>query len=354
MDRSFPVSVSVHERAEYGLTVRHDCHKMTNLIMKALVTGGTGFIGSHLVEHLSTQNAEVYALVRDRRRLRFLDKRAAKLIEGDLFNVPALPSDLNCVFHCAGLTKTHKSADYYTVNHRGTASFFTAIEQQGHRPRLVYLSSFSACGPSLGNRPRCESDSPAPVTSYGKSKLLGEQETLRRKRVFQTTVVRVGAVYGPRDRDFLNLFRLVRFGVLPTVGLKERRLTICYIKDLVRALALVAQSDFESGEIFNIGDPIPATMEGIGRAAGRAIGRRPKPIPIPLPLAFAVVTTFELVRFLSKQPNIINRDKYREYCQPGWVADVSKAREKLMFTTRYSLDEGIRETGDWYRANGWL
>jgi len=322
--------------------------------MKVLITGGTGFIGSHLVEFLLAKNAEVFALVRDPGRLKFLKRHDVHLLKGNLFDIPALPSDLTCVFHLAGLTKALKSVDYYTVNGRGSASLFDALARQRLSPKIVHLSSLAACGPSMGSRGRKEGDPPAPITPYGKSKLLGEKEALARKDLFLITIIRVGAVYGPRDADFLNYFNFLKRGLMPIFGLKKRPLSLCYVKDLARALALSAATDLESGEIVNIGDPVSHTMEDIGRAAGRALGKKPCKIIVPLPLAYGGILIKELASTLTRRPSIINRDKYRDYRQAGWVADVEKAREKLSFETAYSLEEGTLETIRWYEENGWL
>jgi nucleoside-diphosphate-sugar epimerase len=327
---------------------------MTIPAMKILITGGTGFIGSHLAEHLSAKNAEVFALVRNPARLKFLKGQDVRHVQGDLFHVPALPPDLDVVYHLAGSTKALKSAHYYTVNHLGSASFFEALERQHVRAKIVYLSSLAACGPSERGRSRKESDPPTPVTPYGKSKLLGEQEALSRKDRFPVTIIRVGAVYGPRDTDFLKYFKYVRRGIIPSLGFKERALSLCYIKDLVRALELAALKDLESGDILNIADTIPYNMDSLGRAAGHILGKKPRRVIIPLPLVFGVCLVSDFINALARRPSIINRHKYREYLQPGWVADVTKAREKLAFETKYPLEEGLRETILWYLDNGWL
>jgi len=322
--------------------------------MNVLVTGGTGFIGTHLVEHLLSLGAEVFALVRDPSRASFAKGAAVHLLQGDLFNIPALPSDLDGVYHLAGLTKSLKTADYYTVNRQGTASLFDALAGRSLFPKTVVLSSLSAGGPSDGTRGRRESDPPAPVTAYGKSKLGGEEEALARRDRFPVTILRVGAVYGPRDTDFLSLFKLVKHGLMPIVGAGQRLVSLCYVKDIVQALVLAGRTRLESGEVLNIGDPVPHTMEDIGWAAARALGKSPKKIAVPKSMAFGASFARELLSALTRRPNIVNRDKVLEYFQPGWVADIENARLKLSFVAKYSLDEGVEETIRWYREAGWL
>ncbi|MGD0783391.1 MAG: NAD(P)-dependent oxidoreductase, partial [Candidatus Aminicenantales bacterium] len=175
-------------------------------MMKALVTGGTGFIGSHLAEALLASGVEVWALVRNPENVNFLSGLDVHLAAGDLASVPALPSGLDWVFHLAGLTKALKKENYYSVNQEGTASLFDALAAQGQRPRIIHVSSLAAAGPSDMPAGRTEEDPPAPVSPYGLSKLAGEGEALARKDRFPLAVIRVGAVFGPRDSDFLKFF----------------------------------------------------------------------------------------------------------------------------------------------------
>lgn len=322
--------------------------------MNVLVTGGTGFIGTHLIERLLELRAEVFALVRDPGRASFAKEASVHLLKGGLFDIPALPSNLDCVYHLAGLTKSLKAASYYTVNQRGTASLFDALTRQRQFPKVVVLSSLSAGGPSDGSSGRRESDPPAPVTAYGESKLRGEEEALARRDRFPVTILRVGPVYGPRDTDFLNFFKFLKRGLMPVIGIDQKLVSLCYVKDIVRALELAGGALLDSGEILNIGDPVPHTIEDIGRAAARALGKRVKKIVVPKSIALGASFIQELLSAVTGKPHIINRDKVQEYLQAGWVADVENARHKLSFVTGFSLDEGIRETIRWYQDAGWL
>jgi len=322
--------------------------------MKILITGATGFIGSHLVEALSGADDEVYALVRDPDRLASPPGRPLRALTGDLFSIPELPAGLDIVYHLAGLTKALKKKDYYTVNRKGTASLLDTLERQGLRSKVVVLSSVAAGGPSEWDRSRTEDDPVRPVTPYGESKRGSEEEALARKERFPIVILRAAAVYGPRDTDFLNLFRYIQRGIVPAVGFKRRALSLCYVKDVVRAMRLAAETPLESGEILNISSPEPCTLDQIGQTAGIALGIKPKRIVIPFSLAFAGVLASEFLSRTARKPTSISRSKYRDYRQPGWVADAAKARALLGFEASTPLDEGIRETIAWYLDNGWL
>jgi dihydroflavonol-4-reductase len=322
--------------------------------MNALITGATGFIGSHLTDSLQASGVRVHALIRDPGRLRFLAGSDVHLLEGDLFHVPALPAGLSVVFHLAGLTKSFKPADYITVNRKGTASLIEAVVRSGSKPRFVYLSSLSASGPSGPAGRRAESAPPSPVTPYGRSKLMGESEVLARGDVLPVVVVRVGAVYGPRDREYAKYFRFMKLGLLPRIGRKPRPLGVCYVEDLVRGLIVASNHPSAVGEIFNIGNSAPTTLEDMGRQAGRFLGRRLREIVVPLAIVRAVATAGEIGASLSRRATILSLQKFAEYVQAGWVPDVGKAKNVLGFEATVPLDRGIRKTVNWYLSNGWL
>jgi nucleoside-diphosphate-sugar epimerase len=321
--------------------------------MNVFLTGGTGFIGSHLIELLLARGAGIIALVRDPLKAAALEGAGVQILRGDLFSLPPLPAGIDVVFHLAGRTRSLKTGDYYTVNHEGTASLFRHLEARAGRPKVIYLSSLAAAGPSINGTPVKESDPPHPVTHYGRSKLLGEEEALRIRDQFPLVIVRAAAIYGPRDRDFLTYFKVINSGILATVR-KNRMISLCYARDLAEALCLCAEKELRSGEIFNIADPAPVSWEEFGLAAARALGKKAVRIRLPLGVVAAAAALSELRDRLARNPGIFNRDKYRDMKQAGWVADVGKAARVLSFQTRYPLDRALRETMDWYRQQKWL
>lgn len=323
--------------------------------MKAFITGGTGFIGSHLIDFLLNKGVETYALVRDINNLKWLKGLDINLLKGDLFSIPPLPSDIDYIYHVAGFTKASNSTDYYTVNQQGTASLFQSFHSQKiHPKKIIYLSSLAAAGPSFDDKPVKESQPPQPITPYGRSKLMGEAEALNFKDVFPIVILRAGAVFGPRDEDFLHYFKLIKKGILPSFDSKKRLLSTCYVKDLIQAINLSTQRELESGEIINVADPRPYSWDEIGKAAGREMGKTLKRVKIPLPVVCIAALISDLRNVLSRKPSIINRHKFKDMKQRGWIADTKKATEKLSFCPQYSLQDAIHETIDWYFKYGWL
>ena len=266
-----------------------------------------------------------------------------------------LPADLDVVFHLAGITKAAQTKDYYKVNHGGTASLLAALAARKGSPRFIHLSTQAAGGPTLpSGRPRREDDPPSPVSPYGRSKLRAEEEVLRRRNELSVVLLRVGPVFGPRDEDFLEYFRWVKRGWLPRFGRKEIPLSAVYVADVVSAALLAARPDVRSGEIFNIAAEEPVTWEFIGRTAARLLGRRVRRLPIPLGLAYLVCVAAEGVARITGKPTALNRSKYAELGETAWTMDVTKAEAKLGFKAAFSLEDGLRQTLDWYSRQGLL
>ncbi len=324
--------------------------------MRVLVTGGTGFLGSHLVERLLEEpGVEVHALVRDPARPRWLrGVEGVRLLPGDLRSVPSLPAGLDCVYHLAGLTKTVRSEEYYSVNRDGTANLLRALEGQSRGLRFVHLSSLAAVGPSGPRRGVREDDPPRPVSDYGESKLQAEAEVLVRKDRFSVVVLRAAALYGPRDEDFLEYFRWIKRGIRPVLG-RRKSLSLVYVRDAVRAALVAGRAGLPSGEIFNVADPTPCGWEDIGRIAAGLLGKRPVSLSIPHWAAYAAAAASEGVARLTGGGNaLINVNKVRQMRPDAWMADTGKARRELGFETAFTLEQGLGETMAWYLWKGLL
>jgi dihydroflavonol-4-reductase len=324
--------------------------------MRVLVTGGTGFLGSHLVESLlEDRGCDVYALVRDPSQPRWLEGiEGVRFLAGDLGRLPILPASLDCVFHLAGLTKTFRPSAYYTVNRDGTANLLRALESQSERLRFVHLSSLAAVGPSSPGRGVREDDPPRPVSAYGESKLEAEAEVLRYRDRFSVVLLRAAAIYGPRDEDFLEFFRWIKRGIKPMLG-RRKILSLVYVRDAVRACRLAAAPGRPSGEIFNIADPRPCGWEEFGHVAASFLGKKPVPIRLPVWSAYLASVASEGVgRLLGSGNSLFNVSKVQQMKPDGWVADVRKARRELGFETAFSLEQGLGETIAWYIWKGLL
>ena len=203
-----------------------------------LITGGTGFIGSHLVEAVCARGEPLRCLIRrdSSKRHPFALPAEAEIVFGDLVSGEGLSDALEgvgTVIHLAGVTKALSTSEFYSGNAGATENLARAVA--GRAVRFVYVSSLAAIGPSTDGTPVSEDAEPHPITHYGRSKLEGER--IARALVPDAVIVRPAVVYGPRDRDVLELVRPISKGFALEISGGERWFQAIYVKDLADGVA---------------------------------------------------------------------------------------------------------------------
>lgn len=322
----------------------------------ALITGATGFVGGHLVRHLSERGWRLRALVRPTSDTSLLERLGVERVRGDLGDADALrraSSGVDTVFHLAAVTGLRAETDFVRANVAGTRGVVRALLDAEPRPRrLVYLSSYAACGPAPGGRPRTPGDPPAPLTAYGRTKLQGEAELhpLREAGV-EVVILRAPAVYGPGDHALLPYFRLVRWGVAPSPGGADRPLHLLFGPDLAVALGRAAEAP--SG-MYAVAEPVVHRWSEVVAEIARAVGRRPLRISLPPGMVRAAAAATEGVGRFAGRAVVFNREKAEEMLAPGWVCDLTGSEVLLPVGAATPLATGVALTADWYRSQGWL
>jgi dihydroflavonol-4-reductase len=323
-----------------------------------LVTGATGFIGATLVEALLRKDCSVTCLVRSTSNTHWLQTVPVKLVVGDLENAGSSREALqgiDTVYHLAGAIKAATRQGYFRANQIGTRNLLDTIS--ACRPglkRFVYVSSLAAAGPSPKGLSVTEDEKPNPISWYGQSKLGSEQEVLKFTQAFPVTILRPSAVYGPRDRETLTIFRMIKLGYFLTPGRFMRRFNLIYVADLVSAIIRAGESETPSGEVFFVSRAEAHTWEEVGRAIATKLGKTYRWIPFPHGVAEIAGLAGDLWSRISGRPATINSQKVKELLQPFWICNSSKARKSLGFAPLFDLESGIGQTVDWYLAQGWL
>jgi nucleoside-diphosphate-sugar epimerase len=326
--------------------------------MRAVVTGGAGFIGSHLIEALVARGDEVVCVERPGAPAAWVAGLPIAYRDAGLDDIERL-ADLcrgaDVVYHLAGLTEARRPADFYRVNTDGTSSVVrAAAAHNGRAPRVILLSSIAATGPNRDGELLGPDTVPHPISHYGRSKLLAEAVLHAYADRVPGTVVRLPSVYGPRERAVLKLFRLVRRGVALTVGGWDRQASVIYVKDVVQGLLAAASADRAGGRTYCLSHPAPITWREFARAVGRALDREPRLVSVPAPVARVVAVVTETAARLGNRVSILNRERVRDIAQPRWVCDPSRAITEIGFRPEYPLTRGVHETAAWYREARWL
>ncbi|MCK5286198.1 MAG: NAD(P)-dependent oxidoreductase [Thermodesulfovibrionia bacterium] len=324
--------------------------------MKALITGATGFIGSHLVDELFKRGYKVTCLVRKTSDITWLEGLDIEIIEGDCSVQHSLDQCVkgqDYIFHLAGLTKTHYKDNFYSVNTKGTENIIEAVKQFNPEiKRFVYLSSLSAFGPKNIDSIPNENNTPHPVSDYGMSKLMSEATILKYSTLIPVSILRPSAVYGPRDKEFFLFFKFIKKGVFPYWG--NGYTSLIYVDDLINALLLTIENEKAVGNIYFISDDVIYTNNEIIKEIASALNVKVFKIKIPKPMLPTISFFSEGISKITGTNTMINRDKIKEIIHTEWVCDITKAKNDLSFEPKIGIKKGIQWTADWYRIHKWL
>ncbi|PKL83777.1 MAG: NAD(P)-dependent oxidoreductase [Ignavibacteriae bacterium HGW-Ignavibacteriae-3] len=324
----------------------------------SVVTGASGFVGSHIVDKLLSEGHEVRCLLRSSSSTRWLDNKDVKIFNCGLFDEAALKpilKDADFLFHIAGVVKAKYEKDYIRGNVETTRVLLDVIcEVNQDIQKVVIVSSLTACGPSLDGNPVNEETPEHPITRYGRSKLAQEQLAKKYMDRLPITIIRPPAVFGERDTEIYLFFKTYKQGLMGLIGLNKKRLSLVYVKDLVNGIFLAATSSNSNGQIYFIGTEQYYDWDQIGEVTRKAIGKKAYTIKIPHSIVYTVATSAQFFAVFSSKAATFNIEKARDFVQPAWTCDVSKAAKELGYRQTVSLEDGIKRTVEWYRAMKWL
>ncbi len=327
--------------------------------MKVLLTGATGFIGSHIAELLLGKGYDVYCLTRTTSNLQWLASSAVHTVEGSLSNEESLykaVEDADYVFHVAGLTAARNREEFFQGNQGGTRNLLNAVLKKApNTTRFVHVSSLAAAGPALSlQQPSIETMECRPITAYGASKLAAEKEVLADKHRLPVTIVRPPAVFGPRDTATLTFFQTVNKGLAPLIGFGDKYVSLVHSSDLARGIVEAGESGATVGELYNVASDEFYTWNQIGQATAEYLRKKPLTINIPHPLVRAIAGVSGFFGRFASRPPVLNYEKGLDMIQKYWICSTEKARRDFGYRQQTSLADGIADTVGWYIKQGWL
>ncbi|MEW5799642.1 MAG: NAD-dependent epimerase/dehydratase family protein [Bacteroidota bacterium] len=324
----------------------------------AFVTGGTGFIGSHLVDRLLSKGYTVRCLVRNPNKLGFLKGLPIEIFEGDLFSTSVLEKGIEgaqYVYHVAGVVAAKKKEEFYRYNRDGTKNIVEATARVNPSvKKFIHISSQTAVGPGKGKTPVNESTPTRPITTYGKSKLASEQEVLKFKEKIPVTILRVAAVYGPRDTATFDYFKSAYMGLELMIGFHDTYVSLVHAHDIVSGIVLAGESKKSDGQIYFLGSEKFYTWNEIGYVTRHVLNKKLFRVRVPKPLVFVIAGISGLASKFKVKPSVLNFEKAYDLIQDNWCCDITKAKTELGYKPEVTLEDGVRETVKWYLENKWM
>lgn len=314
------------------------------------VTGSTGFVGWNLTDMFLRHGWEVRAIVRPG-NTKPLPVRA-KVVEASL-EAAALTkafAGTDIVVHCAAVVRAPDEDVFNAVNVEGTRAAAEAARRVG--ARFILISSQAAGGPGTADNPRTELDVDAPINAYGRSKLAAETAVRTTPRL-PWTILRPSAIYGPRDRGFLPLFKMANRGWILNPSDPDTPFTLTHVGDLVEAVRLATMTESCIGETMYIGHDSPRTSYQVMRVLASASGKRVKPRQIPGLMLSLAAAWGERSWKKGKVP-LIDASRLAELRAGGFVCSSQRARTVLGFEAEVQVEDGIARTARWYRDQNWL
>jgi len=324
--------------------------------MKAFVTGGTGFIGSHLVDHLikSDSYSEIRCLVRNQEK--WLSGNNYIKIEGDLHDLPALNKGIDgvdVIFHLAAVVKAPGKKEFFYTNVDATENIIRIGQKKGVK-NFVILSSLAAAGPSFG-KPLTEDKPLMPVSTYGQSKKKMEEMIHEiAEKNHSIKIIRPPAVYGPREDQIYTYFKACAKRISPVVGDGTHpRLSMVYVDDLIQGILLAAGFTEQGVHPFFISGPEDYNWQQIRTATTKVLGKKAIPINLKPSWVKKIAGVVEQTASLFGKYPVLNREKATEMILE-WTCSHKKAEQILKYHPKFSLNEGISRTIHWYKLHNWL
>lgn len=320
---------------------------------KILITGASGFVGGYLVEEAMHLGFETFAGIRASSNTQYLESLGAQYFIHDFSDAEQLSIDLakynfDIIVHNAGLTAASSLDQLMKVNCGTLQTLVNALRSTGKTlPHIVYISSLAAYGPADFQSDGIVSNdsTPNPVTNYGRSKLAAER-WLKEQSDVPYTIIRPTAVYGPRDMEFLPVYKSVQSGIGLQVGFGDQMLTFIYVKDLAKVI-INASMQQPYQKAYFVTDGAVHEARQYTKLISNALNKKAIHIKLPVPVVSGIAALSEWIGQRRGKYPVLNRDKVAELKSRSWVCDIQTLKKDLNFAPSYDLESGLRETLAW-------
>jgi nucleoside-diphosphate-sugar epimerase len=324
---------------------------------KVLITGSNGFVGSFIVEEAIKQGYNVFAGVRKNSNLQYLKDPRINFFYYDFNKEKQLSEQLRShnfeyIILNAGLTNALKKEDYFKVNAAYVRKFCKILLEENIIPRkLVLVSSLASYGPAEKQfKQILDNDSvPHPTTWYGESKLQAEQ-FVQSFNMIPSLIFRPTAVYGPRDKDFLELYKTIKAGFEIKIGFGKQDQSFVYVKDLVRLIVSSLKSEHANKAYF-VSDGNLYDSSVINTIVRELLDKKTIKLNIPVPVVKALAFISEMIGKMRSTTPLLNTNKMKEYFVQSFAVDNSAIEKDFNFKAEYDLRKGLEETINWCKEN---
>ncbi len=324
----------------------------------AVVTGANGFVGSHLVDFLLSKNFSVRCITRKSSNLRWLEGKGIENYDCGLSDKEGLRKVFDgaeYIFHVAGVVKSKSPEGYFQGNVETTRILLdTALEFKSSIKNFLIVSSQTAVGPSLNDKPVDETSECNPITTYGKSKLAEEELAKSYMDRLPVTICRAPAIYGERDTEIFIFFQTFNKGLMTTIGFDEKKLSLLHVVDLVNGFYLAATSGKSAGQTYFISSEKFYTWDEVGKITAKVLNKKPLKIKVPHSIVYTLAAIAQFFAMFSSKPATLNIEKARDITQHSWTCDTTKAVKELGYRQNISVEEGIKRTCEWYKEMKWI
>ena len=326
--------------------------------MRVLLTGATGFVGSHILEKLLSDKHEVICPVRKTSKLNYIENCDAIIkyahLDDDM-SLQTLVNSVDVVVHCAGAVRALDFDGYYRVNTLLTSKIVDAVKKnKDHIKKFIYISSQSAVGPSLSESPK-EFGNEEPVSDYGRTKLSAEKEVKKLEGFVPYVILRPAAVYGPRDKDIFTVFKIVHNKISLKI-ISKHLVQIVYVEDIAKIIAkiITPEAVITDNKIYSVCDGNIYSWRDIADTIAK-VNNISTIFTIPVfDFVFKLAGMFyNVIEKITKKPQVLNVQKVEEILQENWVVGNKQIVNDIGFEFE-KLENGARKTYNWYKENKWF